>query len=41
MKKILVYGFVVLHVLGIFLLKAPIDLVRRLKSNVSKRALKV
>jgi len=34
MKNILVYGFVGLHILAVFLVKAPLDLVKRLKTNI-------
>ena len=39
MKNFLAYGFVGLHVLAVFLVKAPIDLVKRLKANVPKVSL--
>ena len=34
MKNILVYGFVGLHVLAVLFIKAPLDLVKRLKTNI-------
>ncbi len=34
MKNILVYGFVGLYVAALFLVKAPADLVKRLKTNI-------
>jgi hypothetical protein len=34
MKNILVYGFIGLHVLAVLFIKAPLDLVKRLKANI-------
>jgi len=34
MKNVLVYGFVGVYVLVVFLVKAPADLVKRLKTNI-------
>jgi hypothetical protein len=34
MRSILVYGFVGLYILAVFLVKAPSDLVKRLKTNI-------
>jgi hypothetical protein len=34
MKNALVYGFVGLHVLAVFFIKAPLDLIKRLKANI-------
>ena len=34
MRNILVYGFVGLHVLAVFFIKAPLDLFKRLKTNI-------
>jgi hypothetical protein len=39
MRKIMVFVFVGLHVLAVFLVKAPLDLVKELKANVSKVSL--
>ena len=34
MRNVLVYGFLVLHILAVFLVKAPLGLVKRLKTDI-------
>jgi len=34
MKKIMIFGLVGLHILAVFLVKAPADLGKRLKTNI-------